>query len=101
MEYCTKNTAQTYIKGSCKNVPRVTLAQYMYCISTFIYVHKISFWRLAHMSLSRIIFAVNKFFKGINRGLILKTTGSGCESDSYRYIVSKKFGYQSIFLWTP
>lgn len=55
------------------------------------------------MSLSRIIFAVNKFFKGINRGLILKTTGSGCESDSYRYmyIVSKKFGYQSIFLWTP
>lgn len=50
------------------------------------------------MSLSRIIFAVNKFFKGINRGLILKTTGSGCESDSYRYIVSKKFGYQSIFL---
>lgn len=51
------------------------------------------------MSLSRIIFAVNKFFKGINRGLILKTTGSGC--DSYRYIVSKKFGYRSIFLWTP
>lgn len=53
------------------------------------------------MSLSRIIFAINNFFESTNRGLILKTTGSGCESDSYRYIVSKKFGYQSIFLWTP
>lgn len=41
MEYGTKNTAQIYIKGSCKNASQVRLAQF--CISTFIYVHKISF----------------------------------------------------------
>lgn len=45
------------------------------------------------MLLLRIIFVVNKFFKGINRGLILKIIGSGCELDFYRYIVFKKFGY--------
>lgn len=69
MEYVIKSTAQNYIKGSCKIASRVRLAQY--CI--------FNFYSCAQKNICE------------DSTLILKATGSGCES-VLTGIESKKFG---------